>query len=59
MSIGSFHFENIQVFTFEIQCLGRKKKKKFKNSVGNAVILSQMTRMNGGKERPYGETCGR
>lgn len=25
MSVGSFHFENIQVFAFKIQCLGRKK----------------------------------
>lgn len=26
VSIGSFHFQNIQVFIFKIQCLGREKK---------------------------------
>lgn len=47
MSIGSFHFQNIQVFIFEIQCLGRGKK-EFERSVRIAVACSQMSQMSKG-----------
>lgn len=38
VSIGSFHFENIQAFTFKIQCLGREKRKVWE-VCGNSYFL--------------------